>query len=113
MFRVKIPLIWKEWQPAAERDFEKKTATWKDNERKRLQRLARGQGKPSDAKPAEEPTLRMHPEDAENFLKLAAALKIAFGRTVRVADLARAKRLLFEYLEGYQRVISPFVYTTM
>lgn len=54
----------------------------------------------------EEPTLRMHPEDAKNFPKLAEALKVTFGHTVQVADHARAKTLLIEYLEGYQRVSS-------
>lgn len=32
-----------------------------------------------DDEPAEKPTLRMHPDNAENFLKLVAALKIALG----------------------------------
>lgn len=54
--------------------------------------------------PTEKPKPRMHPDDANNFLKLAAALKIILGRTVQCADLPRAERLLKEYLEGYLSV---------
>ncbi len=104
--------MWKEWQPLAQRDYEKKLKNWETNERKRVRRIEQGKAKPADKEPASKPELRMHPDDAENFLKLAAALKIAFGRTVRVADLARARTLLFEYLEGYQEVIVPFILCT-
>lgn len=77
---------------------------WEDNERKRKRRLAANKAKPSDNEEAEMPVLRMNPNDANNFLKLAAALKIMFGRSVLVEDLERAKALLLEYLQGYLEV---------
>ncbi len=72
----RYPLLWKEWQPLAQRDYEKKLKNWETNERKRVQRIEQGKAKPADKEPASKPELRMHPDDAENFLKLAAALKI-------------------------------------
>lgn len=51
----------------------------------------------------------MHPDDADNFLKLAAALKIILGRTVRPDDLLRAELLLKEYLVGYLSVSTEFI----
>lgn len=79
-------------------------ANWEDNERKRKNRLRLNKAKAGDDEEAELPVLRMNPNDADNFLKLATALKIMFGRSVRVADLDRAKALLLEYLQGYLKV---------
>ncbi|KAL5485641.1 hypothetical protein ACEPAI_6682 [Sanghuangporus weigelae] len=86
---VVIPLIWREWQPLAQAEFNKALEKWEASERD-----------PTVQK-YERPKLRMHPDDAENFLKLAAALKIVLGRTIRLTDLDRAERLLKEYLEGF------------
>lgn len=46
----------------------------------------------------------MHPDDAANFLKLATALKIILGRSIRTVDLPRAEKLLNEYLQGFLKV---------
>lgn len=46
----------------------------------------------------------MHEDDSNNFLKLAAALKIILARTVHEADISRAELLLGQYLEGYLEV---------
>ena len=73
-----------------------------ENERKRQQRVAQGSAKPGDEEPAEGPKLQIQTDYAGNFLRLA----VAFGRTVRVADPARAKGLLFDYLEGYHKAYS-------
>lgn len=79
-------------------------ANWANNERKRKRRVANGNPKAGDDEEADLPVLRMNPKDADNFLKLATALKIMFGRSVRIVDLARAKVLLLEYLQGYLEV---------
>lgn len=57
--------------------------------------------------PFEQPKLRMHPDDADNFLKLAAALKIILGRSIQLTDIPRAENLLREYLIGYLSVRMP------
>lgn len=46
----------------------------------------------------------MHEDEPANFLKLAAALKILLGRSIRDVDIERAKENLLEYLEGYLKV---------
>ncbi|KAL5520523.1 hypothetical protein ACEPAG_9747 [Sanghuangporus baumii] len=84
-----IPLLWREWQPLAQAEFNKAIEKWEANERD------------PTTETYERPRHRMHPDDAQNFLKLAAALKIVLGRTIRLADLDRAEMLLKEYLEGY------------
>lgn len=49
----------------------------------------------------------MHNQDANNFLSLAAAMKILLARTVDVADLPRARQLLQNYLDGFLEVCYP------
>lgn len=85
-------MVWKEWQPLAQAEFNKALEKWERNERD-----------PTTEK-YERPRLRMHPDDARNFLKLAASLKVMLGRAVRAEELDRAERLLKEYLEGYLTV---------
>ena len=87
--RAQIPLVWREWQPLAQTEFNKALVKWERNERN-----------PKDEKYGR-PKLRMHPDNAQHFLKLAASLKVDLGRSVRVADLDRAERLLREYQEGF------------
>ncbi|KAL5485861.1 hypothetical protein ACEPAI_6903 [Sanghuangporus weigelae] len=84
-----IPLLWREWQPLAQAEFNKAIEKWEANERD------------PTTESYERPRHQMHPDDAQNFLKLAAALKIVLGHTVCLADLDRAETLLKEYLEGY------------
>ncbi|KAL5482971.1 hypothetical protein ACEPAI_9566 [Sanghuangporus weigelae] len=84
-----IPLLWREWQPLAQAKFNKAIEKWEANERDLT------------TESYERPRHRMHPDNAQNFLKLAAALKIVLGHTVHLADLDRAETLLKEYLEGY------------
>lgn len=43
----------------------------------------------------------MQQDDADNFLKLAAALKILLAHTIRDTDIPRAKELLYGYLRGF------------
>jgi hypothetical protein len=48
--------------------------------------------------------VKMVLDDADNFLKLAASLKIILGHVINAADIPRARTLLKEYLQGYVRV---------
>ncbi|THH06302.1 hypothetical protein EW145_g4183 [Phellinidium pouzarii] len=86
---VIIPLIWREWQTLAQKDFENATARWEAKANRRDE---------------DKPKLRIHPQDANNFLKLAATLKIILGRKIRNVDIPRAKQLLSEYLHGYLEI---------
>jgi hypothetical protein len=79
--------MWREWLPAAQAEFKSIYAKW----------LVSGT---QDKRPLS----RMQEGDAENFLKLAAALKIILGRTVRYDEIGRAKILLTAYLDGFQEV---------
>ncbi|KII90042.1 hypothetical protein PLICRDRAFT_29188 [Plicaturopsis crispa FD-325 SS-3] len=102
---VVLPFVWAEWQPAAEKDYEKKKKAWVDNESKRKKRIEKDKATAKDKKgPAPEPTgPRMHANGADNFLKLAAAMKILLGRSIRLEDLPRARFLLESYLLEYLR----------
>lgn len=77
---------------------------WEKKDQARLKRIDEGHPVAGDDAPAELPELRMDPTDADNFLKLATALKIIMGRSIRLDDLARAKVLLQEYLRTYLKV---------
>ncbi|KAL5535628.1 hypothetical protein ACEPAF_3722 [Sanghuangporus sanghuang] len=97
-----IPLIWKEWVPIDQQEFRSCTDRWEAQERQRLHRITNGTATEEDQTPKKRPPPpRMHPDDSANFLKLAAALKIILGRSIRTADLSRAERLLKEYLCGF------------
>ena len=43
-------------------------------------------------------------EDADNLLKLSAALKIIMARTIDEAELEHAKTLLYDYLVTFFKV---------
>ncbi len=77
---------------------------WEKKEHACLGRIGDGRPAAGDDTPAERSLLRIQPEDTDNFLKLAMALKIILGRTVALADLDRAKQLLQEYLRKYLEV---------
>ncbi|THH29183.1 hypothetical protein EUX98_g5001, partial [Antrodiella citrinella] len=101
-----IPFIWEEWQPVAEQEYQRKLAKWRDGERKRRARIAKGK-RMSDGseEPAEKrPTQRMHPSSADNFLNLAAGLKIILGRSIPRSDIPRARLLIQEYLWNFLEI---------
>lgn len=77
---------------------------WERGERARQRRRESGTNRAGDDQPAPLPKIRMHADDSDNFLKLAAALKVILARSIRTADLARARALLNEYLQGYLKV---------
>jgi len=54
-----------------------------------------------DNKPADKPMLRMLPNDAESFLKLAMALKIIMARSMKDSNIPHARELLYGYLVGF------------
>lgn len=97
-------MIWEQWYPVAAAEHAKKQQTWKKNEAARCSRIKSGKPKASDAKPQPEPKSRMLQEDAENFLRLAAALKIILAHSIRDDDIPRAKTLLFTYLQTFLQV---------
>ncbi len=79
---------------------------WRKEEAKRLNRIEKGKRK-ADGKmepPRPEPTRRMDPRDADNFLKLAAALKILLARSIALSELDRAQELLQGFLDGFHEV---------
>lgn len=78
--------------------------SWENREKQRLIRLTAGKAKKGDDKPSTKPIPQMHPSAPDNFLKLAAALKIILGRSFRDADIPRAKELLRDYLMEYLEV---------
>ncbi|EMD34886.1 hypothetical protein CERSUDRAFT_75776 [Gelatoporia subvermispora B] len=79
-----IPLVWEDSCKAADQEYQKRLASWHKSEEKRQHRIAKGKhradGKPEPPEP--KPQLRMHPQDADNFLSLAAALKILLARSI-------------------------------
>ncbi len=99
----KIPLIWEEWSEAAEAEYHKKTKLWQKEEAKRLKRIEKGKRKAdgTEETPRPKPRRRMHLRDADNFLSLAAALKILLARSIEIADLDRAQELLQDFLDGF------------
>ncbi|OCH86190.1 hypothetical protein OBBRIDRAFT_814722 [Obba rivulosa] len=79
-----IPLIWEDSCEAAQQEHAKKMAAWNTSEQKRQARADKGKrkanGQPEEPQP--QPKLRMHPRDADNFLSLAAALKVILARSL-------------------------------
>lgn len=99
---IQIPLIWEEWGPAAEKEYQKKLHQW---ERAREQQLADADDADVRQRSAlAKPQRRMHPEDADNFLALAAALKILLARSIECDELQQARELLQSYLHKYREV---------
>jgi hypothetical protein len=101
-----IPLIWDKWCPCAEGEVAKQNKNWQKKEDQRLQHLAAGTAKPRDAKPSPKPnqTPRMLRGDDDNFLKLAAALKIILSHSICITELSCAKMLLESYLSTFYKV---------
>ena len=101
----KVPIIWHEWRPLAQTEWIKAMEKWEANERA------------PEADHHEKPQIRMHSDDADNYLKLTASLSIILSRTIRTSDLTRAETLLKEYLTGYLSVsktslihsLNPFI----
>ncbi|KAG2045524.1 hypothetical protein BDR06DRAFT_978149 [Suillus hirtellus] len=60
--------------------------------------------KKGDDKPSTKPIPQMHPSAPDNFLKLAAALKIILGHSFRDANIPCAKELLCDYLMEYLKL---------
>ncbi|KAG2133009.1 hypothetical protein DEU56DRAFT_914034 [Suillus clintonianus] len=108
---IVIPFLWQEWYPKANTTYDKALTSWENRERQRLICLTAGKAKKGDDKPSTKPVPQMHPSAPDNFLKLAAALKIILGRSFRDADIPRAKELLrdylMEYLELYPDDVKP------
>ncbi|THG94278.1 hypothetical protein EW026_g7161 [Hermanssonia centrifuga] len=77
-----IPIIWKEWGPAAEREYQVKLDKWQ---------------KKKGNKPAE-PKQQMQLEDTDNFLNLATAMKILLVQSISINDIPLAKLQLQNYL---------------
>ncbi|GBE84638.1 hypothetical protein SCP_0606170 [Sparassis crispa] len=101
-----VPLIWDEWQPSAEATYEKRMKKWQADDTARLRCISKGKRRADGTKEprAPKPERRMHPEDADNFLSLAAALKVIMGRSVNVTELPRACKLLQDYLINFLKV---------
>jgi len=91
-----------------------KKEKWQKDEREWLNRIDKGTTRTGNDKAAPEPVYdntvplepeaRMHPDDANNFLKLATVLKIILACTIYIPDLDRAKTLLHEYLVTFLKV---------
>ncbi len=79
---------------------------WRKDEAKRLKRIEKGKRKADGTaeEPKPEPTRRMDRRDADNFLKLAAALKILLARSIALSELDRAQELLQGFLDGFHEV---------
>jgi hypothetical protein len=75
-----MPLIWDEFCPSSMATYLKETEKWDKNEQARLKKIAEGKLKPEKSTAAPKPKPRMLEGDADNFLKLAAALKIITER---------------------------------
>lgn len=106
-FCIQIPLIWEEWGQAAEEEYVRKLEQWEIKEARRVKRVSRGKrlADGSTEKPAPRPAKpRMHSADADNFLSLAAALKILLARSIELEELPRAQELLQTYLLGFLKV---------
>ncbi|KAL5521122.1 hypothetical protein ACEPAG_9044 [Sanghuangporus baumii] len=100
-----IPLIWREWFPIDQEEFRKRHQRWETLEAQCLQRIANGTATTDDQMQKNRPQpQQMHENDTKNFLKLATALKIILGRSVKCADLTRAENLLKEYLQGFLQI---------
>ncbi|KAH9911971.1 hypothetical protein B0H21DRAFT_714183, partial [Amylocystis lapponica] len=101
-----IPLIWDEWQPSAQALYEKRLSKWTKAEKARVKRIAKGKRRAdgTEEPAAPKPKVRMHSQDADNFLSLASALKILMARTIDRSDLPRARSLLQNYLHGFMKI---------
>lgn len=80
-----MPLIWMEWQPEAEEEYNRAMLIWQQR------------GAQEDKRPVH----RMPANDVQLFLWLAASLKIILGRSIREADFDRAKWEMDQFLKGF------------
>lgn len=90
---LQIPFIWNEWSNVADDEYKRKLATWEKNNkarRRRNEKRASGKANSEPKAKAPRPKRCMHNQDADNFLLLAAAMKILLAQTVDVTDLPRA-----------------------
>ncbi|KAG1875919.1 hypothetical protein C8R48DRAFT_669170 [Suillus tomentosus] len=98
---IAIPLVWEKWYPINMKQNQKEIESWEKREQACVRRIASGK-QAQNGKDNEPPThpkdMAMHADDADNFLNLAAALKIILGRSISDADIPRAKKLLNKYL---------------
>ncbi|KAI0038536.1 hypothetical protein FA95DRAFT_1505463 [Auriscalpium vulgare] len=100
-----IPFIWDEWYPAAVADNARKIAVWRKREDARIRRIASGKAKQEDMTAEPKPRQRMLHGDDDNFLKLAAFLKVILGLAMENLDFSDdARELLQDYLFGFYEV---------
>ena len=97
-------MVWDEWLPSAIADHAKQLTKWEKDEKTRIRKVASGKATENDKKPKPKPKMQMLAEDADNLLKLSAALKIIMARTIDEAELERAKNLLYDYLVTFLKV---------
>ncbi|KAG0694056.1 hypothetical protein DFH29DRAFT_815742, partial [Suillus ampliporus] len=88
---IMIPLVWDEWYPKNKAAYEVSLANWEKREVNHVKINAAGKGKKGDNKASEKPVMHMHEGGADNFLKLAAALKIILGRSINDSDIPHIK----------------------
>ena len=86
---------------------------WTKDEEKRIHRVVAAevngnQPTTADRTPKGKPVPHMTPGEPDNLLKLSAALKIILAQTVIISQLDRAKYLLYDYLDIFQKVRSNF-----
>ncbi|OCB85355.1 hypothetical protein A7U60_g7664 [Sanghuangporus baumii] len=97
---VILPFVWSEWQPVAEKDHEMTHRRWR-------------RGPMTEP----EPKIRMHEDEPANFLKLAAALKILLGRSIRQLHPEDVKPNfhwvvhMFDQIQDYGPVYSFWTFT--
>ncbi|OCH83767.1 hypothetical protein OBBRIDRAFT_742729 [Obba rivulosa] len=102
---IVIPLIWEEWGPASDKEYQEQLKKLKPSaSTQSSSRSQHGKLNKKSKTSQDQPQPRMHPQDADNFLTLAAALKIILARTIDVSELERAQDLLQAYLLKYREV---------
>ena len=82
---------------------------WRKEEEARIRKVASGTATDAEKRPKLKPLIRMLDEDADNMLKLSAALKIILSRTIILSEQDRAKELLYDYLETFLKVCLTFL----
>ncbi len=95
---LEIPMVWEEWIQAAEKEYKTKLKNWK----KKMQNYLASANRSDNPPP--KPKRRMYPKDDDNFLCLAASMKILLARTINIEELPRAQTLLQDYLDGFHEV---------
>ncbi|KAG1816313.1 uncharacterized protein BJ212DRAFT_1480762 [Suillus subaureus] len=96
-----ILLVWEKWYPINMKQNQKEIESWEKWEQVRIRRVASGkqaQNRKDNEPPTHLKDMAMHADDADNFLNLAAALKIILGWSISDTDIPQAKELLNKYL---------------